>query len=495
MGACQLLRGKPVSEPDNPGERDMTQTLQIKPITRVEGHGKITITLDDSGSVSDAKFHVTQFRGFEKFVEGRPFYEMPSLVERICGICPVSHSIASAKACDSILAVRIPEPAKKLRRIVNCGQFIQSHALSFFHLSAPDLVLGFDSDPESRNILGLAQKHPSLVMDGINLRKIGQTIIESCAGKRIHPSWVVPGGVNSPLNEQIRDTIVGLIPQGFEIIHRTLDWFKGNLEKYREEIRTFANFPTLFAALVNDRNNLEHVEGKLRFIDSKGFRIQDDVDPKEYMDYLGENSESWSYLKSPYFKSFGYPEGIYKSGPAARMNVCDGCGTPQADQEWAEFRGLERGPALSSFYNHYARLIEILFSLETIERLLGDPQILSPHIRSFAKNNEFEGVGVVEAPRGLLVHHYRVNEQGLITWANMIVATGNNNLAMNRGILQVARRFLKGDKITEDALNRIEGLIRAFDPCLSCSTHLIGGVNLQIDLAGSDGVVLDTKYV
>ncbi len=177
------------------------------------------------------------------------------------------------------------------------------------------------------------------------------------------------------------------------------------------------------------------------------------------------------------------------------MNVCDGCGTPQADQEWAEFRGLERGPALSSFYNHYARLIEILFSLETIEHLLSDPQILSSHIRSFAKNNEFEGVGVVEAPRGLLIHHYRVNEQGLITWANMIVATGNNNLAMNRGVLQVARRFLKGDKITEDALNRIEGLIRAFDPCLSCSTHLIGGINLQIDLAGPEGVVLDTKYV
>ncbi len=470
----------------------MTQTIQIKPITRIEGHGKITLVLDDSGTVSDAKFHVTQFRGFEKFCEGRPFYEMPSLVERICGICPVSHSIASAKACDSILGVSVPGPARKLRRLLNCGTFVQSHALSFFHLSAPDLVLGFDADPSERNIVGLLKVNPSLVMDGINLRKIGQQIVESCAGKRIHPAWVVPGGVNAPLLEENRDLLISLLPEGYAIINRTLDWLKDSLENYREEIRTFANFPTLFAGLVNSEGNLEHLEGKLRFIDSKGAMIHDGLDPHRYDEYLAENTEEWSYLKSPYLKSLGYSEGIYKSGPAARLNVCDSCGTPQADQEWAEFKGLERGPILSSFYNHYARLIEVLYSLELMEYLLKDPEILGPHVRSFARNNEFEGVGVVEAPRGLLIHHYKVDEEGLITWANMIVATGNNNLAMNRGILQVARRFIKSDKVTEDAMNRIEALIRAFDPCLSCSTHAIRGSNLRVDLVSPDGTLLDT---
>ncbi len=470
----------------------MTQTIQIKPITRIEGHGKITLVLDDSGSISDAKFHVTQFRGFEKFCEGRPFYEMPSLVERICGICPVSHSIASAKACDSILGVRVPDPGRKLRRLLNCGTYIQSHALSFFHLSAPDLVLGFDAAPSERNILGLIKTYPSLAMDGINLRKIGQQIVECCAGKRIHPAWVVPGGVNKPLLEKNRDFMISLLPEGYAIIHRTLDWFKSSLENYREEIRTFANFPTLFAGLVNSEGNLEHVEGELRFIDSKGATIHDGVDPERYSEYIAEKTEDWSYLKSPYFKALGYPEGIYKSGPAARLNVCNGFGTAQADQELAEFKGLERGPVLSSFYNHYARLIEVLYSLELMRHLLNDPEILSPHVRSIARNNEFEGVGVVEAPRGLLIHHYRVDEEGLITWANMIVATGNNNLAMNRGILQVARRFIKSGEITEDALNRIEALIRAFDPCLSCSTHTIGAPNQRVDLVSPDGTLLNS---
>ncbi|MFH0957419.1 MAG: Ni/Fe hydrogenase subunit alpha [Pseudomonadota bacterium] len=473
----------------------MTRTIEIKPVTRIEGHGKITITLDESGSVTDAKLHVTQFRGFEKFCEGRPFYEMPSLVERICGICPVSHSLASAKACDSILGVRIPKPAKKLRRLLNCGEFIESHSLSFFHLSGPDLAMGFDSDPAERNIFGLAKTAPSLAMDGIQLRKIGQQVIELCTGKRIHPAWVVPGGVNQPLTEEIRDSLLAILPEGFSIIRRTLDWFKGSLENYREEIRSFANFPTLFMGLVNEEGNLEHVEGKLRFIDSKGSIIVDQADCENYQNYISENTEEWSYLKSPYFKSLGYPDGIYRSGPAARLNVCNGCGTSRADQEWAEFRELERGPALSSFYNHYARLVEILYCLEILESLLNDPDILSQHVRSYARNNEFEGIGVVEAPRGLLIHHYRVNDQGLMTWANMIVATGNNNLAMNRGILQAARRFINGDKISDHSLNRIEGVIRAFDPCLSCSTHAISGPGLKVELLNHDGIVLDTTLL
>ncbi|MDY0039783.1 MAG: Ni/Fe hydrogenase subunit alpha, partial [Desulforhabdus sp.] len=453
----------------------MSQQFIIEPVSRIEGHGKITITLDDEGRVSDAKLHVTQYRGFEKFCEGRPYSEMPSLVERICGICPVSHSLASVKACDAILGVQVPETAVKLRRLLNCGEFIQSHALSFFYLSSPDLLLGMDSDPANRNILGVLKANPSVARDGIRLRKIGQQIIEWFAGKRIHPSWVVPGGVNAPLSAEHRENMLAMVPEALDIVQRTLTLFKQSLENYREEIRTFANFPTYFMGLVNLQGNLEHVEGKLRFIDAKGNIVADQVDPIRYQEYIGEAVEEYSYLKSPYYKPLGYPEGIYRVGPAARLNVCNGCGTPLADQEWAEFRSLERGPVMSSFYNHYARLIEILYSIEVLERLLQDPDILSTRIRAFARPNYSEGIGVVEAPRGTLFHHYKVDEYGLMTWANMIVATGNNNLAMNRGVLQVAKRFINGTTLTDPAINRIQAVVRAFDPCLSCSTHVLGG--------------------
>lgn len=468
----------------------MAPRIVIEPVTRIEGHGKITLHLDEKGNVQDARFHVTQFRGFEKFCEGRPYYEMPSLVERICGICPISHSIASAKACDQILGVRIPGSAEKLRRLVNCGEFIQSHALSFFHLSSPDLLLGFDSNPAKRNIMGVMEANPSAAMDGIRLRKIGQQIIEGLAGKRIHPSWVVPGGVNEPLTDEHRQTIRSLLPQAYDIIQRTLTWFKGSLENYREEIRTFANFPTMFMGLVSTDGNLEHVDGKLRIIDSKGNFVLDGLEGSRYQDFIGEAVEPWSYLKSPYFKPAGYPEGMYRVGPAARLNVCSGCGTPLADQEWAEFIRLERGPVMSSFYNHYARLVEILYSLEIVERLLEDPEAMSPRVRAFAQPNFNEGIGVVEAPRGTLFHHYKVDDQGLITWANMIVATGNNNLAMNKGVLQVAKRFVHGDRIDEGALNRVEAVIRAFDPCLSCSTHALGQMPFTIQIFAVDGALL-----
>ncbi|MFH0825465.1 MAG: Ni/Fe hydrogenase subunit alpha [Pseudomonadota bacterium] len=468
----------------------MAQQIVIHPITRIEGHGKVTIHLDETGTVNDARFHVTQFRGFEKFCEGRPFYEMPSLTERICGICPLIHSIASAKACDAILGVRIPAPAAKLRRLLNCAQLIQSHALSFFHLSGPDLLLGMDGDPAKRNILGVIEANPAFGKDGIRLRSIGQQIIEGFAGKRIHPAWVVPGGVNAPLTSEHRDMMAALMPEAMDIVMRTLAWFKSSLENYREEIRTFANFPSMFMGLVNDDGNLEHVEGKLRFIDYKGHVVADGVEPSRYMEFIGESVEPWSYLKSPYFKPAGYPDGMYRVGPAARLNVCNGIGTPSADQEWAEFRSLERGPVMSSFHNHYARLIEILYSIETLERLLNDPELLSPHVRAFAQPNYQEGVGVVEAPRGTLIHHYKVDEQGLITWVNLIVATGNNNLAMNRGVLQVAKRFISGGKASEGALNRVEAVIRAFDPCLSCSTHAVGGRSIRIQVIGPHGEIV-----
>jgi NAD-reducing hydrogenase large subunit len=470
------------------------RTLVINPVTRVEGHGRITLQLDEQGKVADARFHVTQLRGFEKLCEGRPFYEMPSLMARICGICPVSHLIASAKACDAILATRIPPTAVKLRSILNLAQLVQSHALSFFHLSSPDLLLGMDSDPVKRNILGVAAAYPQMARDGIRLRQIGQQIIEMMAGKRIHPAWVVAGGVNEPLSADCRDKILAVLPEALVIATRTLDWFKTVIDQFREEIRTFANFPTYFLGLVNSGGELEHYHGFFRIVDSRGNIVADKLDPTNYQEYIGEAVEPDSFQKSPYYKPRGYPEGIYRVGPLARLNIADRCGTPRADQEWAEFRELDRGAVLSSFYNHYARLIEIIYGVERLETLLNEPDILSKHVRAFAGPNNLEGIGVTEAPRGTLIHHYKVDEKGLMIWANLIVATGHNNLALNRGVLQVAKHYVDGTKLTEGMLNRVEAVIRTFDPCLSCSTHAAGHMALQIKLVDSEGVVVDELH-
>jgi len=467
------------------------QTLVINPVTRIEGHGKISIQLDEQGKVADARFHVTQIRGFEKLCEGRPFYEMPSLMARICGICPVSHLVASAKACDAILATRIPVPAVKLRTVLNLAQIVQSHALSFFHLSSPDFLLGMDSDPARRNLFGLAEDHPQTARDGVRLRQIGQQIIEMMAGKRIHPAWVVAGGVNEPLSVATRDKILAVLPEGLEIAQKAIDWFKTVLDQFREEIRTFANFPTYFLGLVSAAGELEHYHGFFRVVDSRGNIVADKLDVLNYAEIIGEACEPDSYLKSPYYKPRGYPEGIYRVGPLARLNIVDRCGTPRADQEWAEFRELDRGAVLSSFYYHYARLIEIIYGLERMQQLLQDPDILSKHIRAFAGTNNPEGIGVSEAPRGTLIHHYRVDDNGLVTWANMIIATGHNNLALNRGVLQVAKHFVNGEKLSEGMLNRVEAVVRAFDPCLSCSTHALGQMALQVQLLAPDGAVLD----
>lgn len=471
----------------------MSKQIVIDPVTRIEGHARITIQLDDQGYVRDALFHIDQFRGFEKLCEGRPFHEMPSLMARICGICPVSHLVASSKACDAILAVRIPDTAKKLRALLNLAQIVQSHALSFFHLTSPDLLLGMDADPAQRNLFGVIEKFPDLARDGIRLRQFGQEIIEILAGKRIHPAWVVPGGVNEPLSKEKRAQILAKIPDALAISLRTLDWFKASVSKFSEEIATFANFPTMFMGLVNEEGGLEHYDGRLRVVDSVGNVIADDITPQNYQTYIGEAVEDWTYLKSPYYKPIGYPDGIYRVGPLARLNIIDRCGTPKADDEWAEFRALERHAVLSSFHYHQARLVEILYAIERIEQLLNDPAILDKRVRAFAGANNLEGVGISEAPRGTLIHHYKVDENGLIVSANLIIATGHNNLAMNRGVLQAAKHFVKGSHIEEGALNRVEAVIRAYDPCLSCSTHAFGQMPLQIQLLDAGGEVLDER--
>lgn len=471
----------------------MSRTLIIEPVTRIEGHARISLQLGDAGEVEDAKFHLTQFRGFEKFCEGRPYREMPALTARTCGICPVSHVLASNKACDDLLSVSIPPTAEKLRRIINLAQITQSHALSFFHLSSPDLLLGWDADPVSRNIFGVMRQDPALAKDGIRLRQIGQTIIETLGGKKIHPTWVVPGGVSEPLTQDKREAMLRLMPEGLEIAKRTYAFFKTLVPKFKDEASHFGNQPTMFLSLVSPNGHLEHYDGFIRIKDAKGRIVEDMVPPHEYERLIGEAVEDFSYMKFPYYKPMGYPKGIYRVGPLARLNNVDSCGTPYADVALAEFHMLqESGPIASSFHYHYARLVEIIYALEMMDRLLKDPTILDARVRARARSNRSEGIGVSEAPRGILMHHYRIDDAGLITWVNLIIATGHNNLAMNQSIRQVADAYVDGNNLQEGMLNRVEAVIRCFDPCLSCASHAFGEMPLVIELKDASGRVVDT---
>lgn len=471
-------------------------TVIIDPVTRIEGHAKVSLYLNDSGQVSNARFHVTEFRGFEKFCVGRSFWEMPGITARICGICPVSHLLASAKAGDNILGVRIPRRAEKLRRLMNWGQLVQSHALSFFHLSAPDLLLGMESDPVQRNVMGLIQKHPNVARSGIRLRQFGQEVIRLLGGRSVHPAWAVPGGVREPLSPAKRDQIKGMLPEAFEIAELALDLLKDAYDDLEMEVETYGNFPSLFMGLVTREGGLEHYDGLLRMIDQDG-RILENTRPAEFRTFVGEAVESWTYLKFPYYKPYGYANdaGMYRVGPLARLNVCDFAGTPRADRELRQFRRRgERGkPVTSSFHYHYARLIEIMFCLEKIEEVIEDESLGDPHVRSHSGVNEPVGIGVSEAPRGTLFHEYQVDDHGILQRVNLIIATGHNNLAMNRTVKQIAQAYVSKDRLDEGILNRIEHGVRAYDPCLSCSTHAAGQMPLHVQLIGPGGDVLDER--
>jgi NAD-reducing hydrogenase large subunit len=466
--------------------------IMINHVTRIEGHAKISIHLNGDGKVSSTELHVTQIRGFEKFVEGRPYYEMPSITSRICGICPISHLLASVKACDAIMAVQVPETAALLRELVHCGQFVQSHALSFFHLSAPDLLLGMDSDPAKRNVVGVLEKHPDMARDGIALRKFGQQVIERLAGERVHPSWTVPGGVNAPLSAETRDLILSELPLAKSIARRTLKFYKGVVDQFQAEIESFGNMRSMHAGLVDGRGRLQLYDGFVRFRDAEGKDIAEIEKPRLYQNYIAESALPNSYLKAPYYKPLGFPEGLYRVGPLGRLNVADRCGTPEADAEFEEYHQRFGKVVESSFHFHYARLIEALYALERMEMLLEDPAILDTHVRAHAGVNSLEGVGIVEAPRGVLIHHYKVDEKGAMKWANLIVATGHNNLAINRSIEQVAKRFVNGKKLEEGMLNRVSAVVRAYDPCFSCSTHALNQPAMEIKLFDVDGTLVDT---
>jgi NAD-reducing hydrogenase large subunit len=469
----------------------MAERILISPVTRIEGHGKVSIYLDDEGQVASAQFHVVEFRGFEKICEGRPFHEMPGLMSRVCGICPISHILASSKAGDHLLGVDVPPAAEKQRRLVNLAQVMQSHALSFFHLSAPDLLLGFDADPRERNIFGLAASEPDLARRGIRLRQFGQRVIELLGGKRIHPIWGTPGGVLNPMAPAARDEILSWIPEARESAQIALAKLKSILDSFSREIEAIGNFPTLFLGTVNGYGELEFYEGAIRIVDAEGNIVADGLDPRRYFTYLAEASEEWSFMKFPYYKPLGYPGGMYRVGPLARLNVASSTGTPLADRELREFKHRSRGSVNQSFHYHLARLIETLHAVERIEELASDPEILDKHVRARAGLNRLEGVGSCEAPRGTLFHHYEVDPDGLVVRANLLIATSQNNLAINKTVEQAAARFVNSHALAEGMLNRVEAGVRCYDPCLSCSTHAIGKMPLVVEVFSPAGELVE----
>ncbi|MGQ9585522.1 MAG: Ni/Fe hydrogenase subunit alpha [Anaerolineae bacterium] len=468
----------------------MAQKITIEPVTRIEGHARVTIHLNDAGKVEKAYFHVDQFRGFEKFCEGRMFFEMPAITPRICGICPVSHHLASAKACDQIVGVEPPRPATLLRELLHMGQMIQSHSMHFFHLASPDLLLGFDADPAIRNVVGLIEANPTLAVKAVKLRKYGQEIIRIVSGRRIHPRWAVPGGVNKALTEQERDEMLAPVDEMIGYMQEGLALAKGWLEANQNVVQRFANFPSGYMGMVDAKTGaLELYDGPVRLVDQKG-KLLEQFDGRKYLDHIAEHVEDWSYLKFPYYKKMGWPKGVYRVAPLGRLNVADCISTPIANEEFKKFKALAQGPVEPSLYMHYARLIEDIYAAERARELLEDPDILSTDIITESNVITGEGVGAIEAPRGTLFHHYWTDDKGQITRVNLIVATGNNNWAMSHSVELVAKEFVDGKNLTEGQLNRVEAAIRAYDPCLSCSTHAIGQMPLIVEVRGPDGELL-----
>jgi NAD-reducing hydrogenase large subunit len=467
------------------------QKITIEPVTRIEGHAKVTIHLNGKGKVEKAYFHVNEWRGFEKFTEGRPFFEMIQITPRICGICPVSHHLTAAKACDGVVGVTPPRPARLLRELMHMGQFIQSHSMHFFELAGPDLLLGFDADPAIRNVVGVIQANPELALKAVRLRAFGQEIIRKLGTKRIHPIHSIPGGVNAPLSVKDRDEILSQIDDMIEVVKTAITvgkgWYEGNMDVVNE----FAVFPSGYMGLVDEQGGLQLYDGVLRLVDKTGKKLEE-FDPKNYLDYIGEHVEDWSYLKFPFYVKMGWPKGTYRVGPLGRLNVADKINTPMANEEFGKFKALGGGkPVEGTLWYHYARLIEDLYAIERAKEILLDPDVLSTDLMTDYATLTGEGVGVLEAPRGTLIHHYKTDSNGMLTKVNLIVATGHNNWAMSNSVEMVAKTYVDGKKLTEGMLNRVEAAIRAYDPCLSCSTHAIGAMPIAVELVEPDGTVVD----
>lgn len=481
----------------------MSQKLVIDPVTRVEGHGKVTIHLDDNNKVKDAFFHVVEFRGFERFIQGHPYWEAPVLVQRLCGICPVSHHLAAAKAIDQIVGLN-PEdlslPAQKIRKLLHFGQIFQSHALHFFYLASPDLLFGYDADPVKRNVVGVAMEYPALAKKGILMRKFGQEIIKMVAGKRIHGISATPGGVHKKITAKERNyfldskdipSIDTMIDWSLEII----DFMKEYHQKNKSFLDTFAAYPSGHLGLVNkDTGYLELYDGNLRATDAEGNITLDDIADVDYNKHFYEGVEKWSYLKFPYLKHIGREKGWNRVGPLARLNICNGIETPKAELERQEFMAATKGKVNNmTMYTHWARLIEILYCAEMMKSLLEDDDVLSNDLLRKGERRD-QGIGIIEAPRGTLIHHYEVDDKDRITRCNLIVSTTHNNEAMNQAVRWVASHEMSGKpEITEAMMNQIEVAIRAYDPCLSCATHALGQMPLELSLYDAYGNIIDER--
>ncbi len=470
----------------------VAQKITIEPVTRIEGHAKITIRLDDAGKVDHAYLHINEFRGFEKFCEGRMVFEMPLITPRICGICPVSHHLAAAKAADETLGCPPPRPAVLLRDLMHMGQIIQSHGMHFFELAGPDLLLGFDADPAIRNVVGIIQANPDLAVKAVNLRKFGQEIISILGGRRIHPNFAIPGGVNRALTIADRDKILANLDESIKTIQTGIAVMKDWAQRNAEDIAKFAPLKSGYFGLVTPNNSLELYDGDVRLVDVNGEQLEK-FDGRNYLDYIAEHVESWSYLKFPYYKKLGWPNGVYRVGPLGRLNASDQIDTPLANKEHKIWKSINAGrPVENTLYYHYARLIETLFAAERVSIILNDPDVLSTDILNTRQDFQGVGVGVIEAPRGTLFHHYWANDRGQLERVNLIVATGHNNWAMSTAVDSVAKTYITGPNITEGMLNRVEAAVRAHDPCLSCSTHAVGQMPMVVEMFDAEGNLIQT---
>ena len=463
----------------------------IDPLSRVEGHGKVTIRLDEDGKVEQARLHIVEFRGFERFVQGRPYWEVPVLVQRLCGICPVSHHLAAAKAMDRIVGVdRLPPTAEKVRRLMHYGQILQSHALHFFHLSSPDLLFGFDAPVEARNVVGVARAHPDLAVMGVTMRRFGQEVIEATAGKKIHGTGAIPGGVNKPVDRADRDHLRGQVDEILAGAERAVNVARDYTLAHLDTLQSFADFESAHLSLVRHDGALDLYDGDLRCLEADGTPRLDAVPAESYAEVLGEEVRSWSYMKFPFVRDLGPRDGWYRVGPLARMNTCDFVPSRQAEIA-RRMMHEELGPELSrmTMAYHWARMIELLHAAEVVRELLDDPEIVGRDFRARGERR-IEAVGAIEAPRGTLLHHYEVDERDQVVRANLIVSTTHNNEAMNRSVRRVAEEDLQGVEITEGLLNHVEVAIRAYDPCLSCATHAMGRMPLVVQLHDARGEVI-----
>jgi NAD-reducing hydrogenase large subunit len=483
----------------------MSRKLVIDPVTRIEGHGKVVVHLDDDNHVADARLHVVEFRGYERFVQGHPYWEAPILLQRICGICFVSHHLAGAKAIDDVIGagvgapVGIPRAAEKMRRLGHYAQMLQSHATAYFYLVVPEMLFGMDAPPEQRNVLGLIEADPALVTRVVMLRKWGQEIIRTVFGKRMHGISAVPGGVQKGLTAAERDRFLNGddgIPSMAQVMEYAQDglkvWYDFH-DKHRDEVDTFAVVPALSMSLVGDDGNVDYYHGRLRVTDERK-RVVDEFDYHDYLDHFAEGVEPWSYMKFPYLKKLGREQGSVRVGTLARMNVTATLPTKYAADALERFHDYTSGRAnLMTLHGNWARAIEIIHAAELIEELLRDPDLQSEELVTDPGRAAWtgEGVGVVEAPRGTLLHHYRADADGAMTFANLIVATTQNNEVLNRTVRAVAHEQLDGRvEVTEGMMNAIEVGLRAYDPCLSCATHALGQMPLVVTVVDAAGRVV-----